>query len=268
MPNSADALWLTVSPSLKQLDHRLLNELSQQVSIAQWEYSQTLDEPSCLDTAITLLHDYLKQCDRPIHLLGHSVSGLIALLYSRQYPQRVKSLTLLSVGAYPAVNWQAHYYVLRQLIACSRRIILTQMAQLLFGKQSRSMTQRLINLLEQDLDSGFSIHSLASRTCLPPGGVDVPLMVCSGSNDLIISPHDHEQWSPRLKSTDCFWTCPDGNHFFHYFYPQLTSRAILDFWFEGRKESKANRRQQVEDKRQEIENTIPKAQSGSSSDLP
>ena len=114
MPKIADALWLSVSPSLKRLDQPLLNELSQQVPIAQWEYSQTLDEPCCLATTITLLHDYLEQCDRPIHLLGHSVSGLIGLLYARQYPQRVKSLTLLSVASYPAVNWQVHYYILRQ----------------------------------------------------------------------------------------------------------------------------------------------------------
>ena len=252
MPITADALWLTVSPSLRRLDHPLLNELSQQGSIAKWEYSQTLDEPCCLDTAITLLHDYLKQCDRPVHLLGHSVSGLIGLLYSRQYPQRVKSLTLLSVGAYPTVNWQAHYYVLRQLLSCSRQIILTQMTQLLFGQQSRSMTQRLIHLLEHDLDTGFSIHSLANRTCLPPGGVDNPLMICSGAKDLIIAPHGHEQWLPHLKSTDRFWSCPDGNHFFHYFYPQLVSRAILEFWHEGGKEGEIGRRQEIGDRRQEI----------------
>ena len=189
-------------------------------------------KPCCLDTAITLLHDYLKQCDRPIHLLGHGVSGLIGLLYARQYPQRVKSLTLLSVGAYPAVNWQAHYYVLRQLISCSREIILSQMVRLLFGDQSRTMTQRLLYLLEQDLDNGFSIHSLAHRTCLPPGGVDVPLLICSSATDLIIAPHSHDQWVHSFKPTDRFWECPEGSHFFHYFYPQQVSRAILEFWFE------------------------------------
>ena len=241
MPKTADALWLSVSPSLKRLDQSLLRKLSQQVSIAQWEYSQTLDEPCCLNTAITLLHDYLKQCDRPVHLLGHSVSGLIGLLYARQYPKRIKSLTLLSVGAYPAVNWQAHYYVLRQLLSCSRQIILSQMAKLLFGKQSRSMTQHLISLLEQDLDSGFSIHSLANRTCLPPGGVSVPLMVCSGANDLIIAPHGHDQWLPCLKSTDHYWECPEGTHFFHYFYPHLVSRAILEFWSKDSVEGEVNR---------------------------
>ena len=249
MTKPADALWLTVSPSLKRLDQRLLCELSQYVSIAQWEYSQTLDEPCCLDTATTLLHDYLKQCDRPVHLLGHSVSGLVGLLYARQYPKRVKSLTLLSVGAYPAVNWQAHYYVLRELISCSRQIILGQMVRLLFGQQPRPMTQKLLYLLEQDLDSGFSLHSLVHRTCLPPGGVDVPLMLCSSASDLIIAPHSQEQWLPYCKPTDRFWECPEGAHFFHYFYPQQVSQAILEFWFGEGKESENNRRQQLEGRR-------------------
>ncbi|MDJ0707765.1 MAG: alpha/beta hydrolase, partial [Leptolyngbyaceae cyanobacterium MO_188.B28] len=76
------------------------------------------------------------------------------------------------------------------------------------------------------------------------------LMVCSGDTDLIIAPHGHhEQWLPRLKSTDRFWTCPDGNHFFHYFNPQVTSQAILDFWVEGKKAIKMHERQKVEDKR-------------------
>ncbi|MCG8366594.1 MAG: alpha/beta hydrolase [Pseudanabaenales cyanobacterium] len=253
MSKTADALWLSVSPSLRRLDQPLLRELSQQVSIAQWEYSQTLDEPCCLDTAITLLHDYLKQCDHPVHLLGHSVSGLIGLLYTRQYPKRVKSLTLLSVAVHPAVNWQAHYYVLRQLLSCSRQIILSQMVQLLFGKQSRSMTQRLIYLLEQDLDSGFSLHSLVHRTCLPPGGVDIPLMVCSSASDLIIAPHSQGQWRPYLKPTDRFWEYPEGAHFFHSFYPQPVSQAIFEFWFEGNKEGEANRKRLTENGKQKVE---------------
>jgi len=31
-------------------------------------------------------------------------------LYTRHYRQRVRSLTLLGVGVYPGIDWQAHYY--------------------------------------------------------------------------------------------------------------------------------------------------------------
>jgi len=62
--------------------------------------------------------------NRPVHLVGHSTGGA-RLLYARRYPETVKSLTLLGVGTYSAVDWQAHYYVHRQVL--SRQEILTAM---------------------------------------------------------------------------------------------------------------------------------------------
>jgi|GEM_PF-2838428 len=72
--------------------------------------------PTSLDAALVLLHDYLKEGDRPLHLLGHSTGGLLGLLYAHRYPERVRSLTLLSVGVHPAIDWQAHYYIQRQML--------------------------------------------------------------------------------------------------------------------------------------------------------
>lgn len=104
MSQLPEALWLNVSPALEKLDRPLLKHLSQHLSIAQWQYCQTPDEPMSLEIALVLLHDYLKHHDRPIHLLGHGTGGLLGLLYTRQHPERVRSLTLLSVGVYPAVD--------------------------------------------------------------------------------------------------------------------------------------------------------------------
>jgi pimeloyl-ACP methyl ester carboxylesterase len=110
MKSLPDAIWLNANPSFRVFENQLINHLSARMPIAIWEYIQEPDEPSCLEIALTLLHDYLKYQAKPIHLIGHSTGGLIGLLYARKYPERVKSLTLLAVGANPAIDWQVHYY--------------------------------------------------------------------------------------------------------------------------------------------------------------
>jgi hypothetical protein len=39
--------------------------------------------------------------------------------------------------------------------------------------------------------------------------------------------HDWLNW---LKPEDKLWECPEGYHFFHYFYPQQVGEQILSFW--------------------------------------
>jgi pimeloyl-ACP methyl ester carboxylesterase len=244
MSSSPDALWLNASPALQKFDRPLLRHLAQHGAIAHWRYCQSQDEAVSMATALVLLHDYLKQGDRPVHLLGHGISGALALLYARRHPERVRSLTLLSVGVYPLVDWQAHYYSRFALLPCSRETVLAQMVPTLFGRQSWQVTQELIQLLEKDLDNSLSPHTLYRRASLFPGGVPVPLLVCGGSEDAIIDPNALEGWRPWLKDEGFFpkdeakwtlpgdrlWQCPGGRYFFHYHFPQSTAEQILDFW--------------------------------------
>jgi pimeloyl-ACP methyl ester carboxylesterase len=191
---------------------------------------QTADEPLSFEIALTLLHDYLKHHDRPIHLLGHSTSGLLGLLYARRYPERVRSLTLLSVGAQPAVDWQAHYYTQFELLPCSREILLTQTVYNLFGYQSRPITRELLQVLDRDLKSSLSPHTLYRRVSCFPGGVSVPLMVCGSQDDIVIDPNLLKGWQPWLKQGDRLWQCSEGRYFFHYFQHQEVGENIIDFW--------------------------------------
>ena len=48
--------------------------------------------------AVELLHDFLTWRVRPLHLISHSTSGLVGLMYARRYPHKVSSLGLLAVG--------------------------------------------------------------------------------------------------------------------------------------------------------------------------
>ncbi len=229
MPES-DKLWLSVSPHLKCFDQRLLSQLVKRTIIQRWEYSQTLDEPCSIDAVVDALHDYLSQRDRQIHLIGHGVSGIVGLIYARRHPERVASLTLLSVGALPAVNWQAHYYALRQLLPCSREIILGQMTRLLFGQQSIGFTKALAQLLARDLDSNLTLHSLAHHTEVSSGGVAVPLLVCTGAIDSIVCTQKQMLWHDWMKPTDRLWICPEGNHFFHFYHFKAVAEVISEHW--------------------------------------
>jgi len=230
MSKFPDALWLHVSPALARFDRPLLNHLSEYSAIARWHYHQTLDEPTSLDAALVLLHDYLKSGDRPLHLLGHGTGGLLGLLYAHRYPERVRSLTLLSVGVYPAVDWQAHYYMQRQMLLLPRDVVLTQMVYNLFGCHCPLMVRRLIPVLKQDLISSLSPHSLYQRLSIPAAESPVPLLVCGSRDDVIIDSDLLLGWYPWLKENDRLWQCANGRYFFHYFHPQQVSEQIVNFW--------------------------------------
>ena len=231
MSNLSEVLCLSASPHLQVFNRPLLQSLAQHTPVAQWEYQLSPDEPCSLDIALVLLHEYLKHHDRPIHLIGHGVSGLLALLYSQRHPERVRSLTLLSVGAYPALDWQTYYYTQRNLLPCSRQVLLTRMVDILFDCSSKSRTKALVKILGQDLDDSLSPHSLVKCLNLTPIRVSVPLLVCGSVDDVVIDPHQLRSWQYYFsEDISKLWVCPGGRYFFHHFYPQQTGEQILNFW--------------------------------------
>jgi pimeloyl-ACP methyl ester carboxylesterase len=223
-------LWLNTNPHFQRFEKPLTNYLAKQISIAEWQYFQSQDEPCSLEVALVLLHDYLQSSPRPTHLIGHGTGGLIGFLYARKYPERIKSLTLLGVGVNPAVDWQVHYYALREILPCNREMILLQMVHNLFGCQSRERAKNLVKILERDLNSSPSPHSLYKRVSIPPGGVSMPLLVCGSRDDVIVDRNILQGWQQYFKPVDRLWEIPEGRHFFHYFSPQQVGDEILDFW--------------------------------------
>ena len=231
MPQFLDALWVNVSPSFGQFAQPLLNQLSQQVAIAEWQYCQTLDEPNSLEAALVLLGNYLKLSDHPIHLLGHGTGGLISLLYTARYPERVRSLTLLSVGSSPAIDWQTDYYRQLSLVSRRREILLTQMVYRLFGYQCLAMTQKYRQALDEDLLLSLSPHNLYHQQLyFLPERFSVPLLICTGEEDGVIDQNLWQGWKSVLKDGDRLWQCPKGRYFFHYAYPKRVNHQIQDFW--------------------------------------
>lgn len=230
MSNSFGVLWLNVSPSLKYFDQPLLRYLAGQIKIARSEYYQTLDEASSLEKAVTLLYDYIKERDRPVHLIGHGMGGVLGLIYARRYPKHIQSLALLAVASQSAATWHAHYYVQRQLLSCSRQQVLAQTVRSLFGSQLPFPAKDLVRALARDLEKSLSPHSLFKLVNLPTGGVSMPLMVCGCKTDPVVDPSSLAGWLPLLKQEDYLWECPEGRHFFHFFHPQQVADQVLDFW--------------------------------------
>jgi pimeloyl-ACP methyl ester carboxylesterase len=236
MLKNPNVIWLNASPSLRWVDQPLLRHLAKCCPIAQWEYTQSLDEASSLDTAVELLHEYVTS--RPadanngpsVHLAGHGISGVAGLLYARRFPQYVRSLSLLSVAAQPAATWHTHYYVQRQLLPYSRARLLAQTVSSLFGATPPHLVRSFVKALERDLEESPNGHSLLSLRNLTKGGITAPLLVSGSYTDPVASPETLCEWQSYLKPSDAIWVYPKGRHFFHYFHPQAVSDRIQAFW--------------------------------------
>jgi pimeloyl-ACP methyl ester carboxylesterase len=230
MNHQSKFLWISSSPSLKPLHRRLLHDLAKTVEIEFWEYYQNLDEGSSIDTAVKLLRKHLIQSDRSIHLIGHGIGGTIALEYARRYPAQIASLVLLSVAVQPAINWQSYYYTQLRSLPSSRDCTLRSIAVNLFPYNCSSYINELIERLRQDLVESPSSHSLFQLNILPEGGVEMPLMICGGQDDPVITESALSGWIHYFKSSDTLWCACDGGHFFHHFYSELVSDRIQHFW--------------------------------------
>ncbi len=234
-----EVVWLNVSPALVRFHQPLMQALSHQYSLGCWEYVHEQDEASSLDHAIALLYHYLSSASAPVHLIGHSTSGALALRFAQQYPEWVRSLTLLSVGVHPLIDWQAHYYANRQRLPCGREMLLAQMARLMFGGWSRCASQRLVALLDEDLKTALSPHSLYRIASDQAQDLPLPLLVCRGEQDGIVTQHDFQQWqeisagsalAQPNSASPSLWQSPQEGHFFHYFCPTQTADVIQQFW--------------------------------------
>lgn len=169
-----------------------------------------------------------------MHLVGHGIAGLIGWLYTRQYPDHVRSLTLLSVGINLTTSWHSHYYKQRQLMSCSRETMLMRTAFYLFGYRDLEMLHWLADLLKQDLDSSLIPYSFSpAASHIMPTAIPVPILVCGAMDDYVIGnggTNSYQKWRSYLKDSDRLWLCEQGKHFFHYTQWQAVNKQIRCFW--------------------------------------
>lgn len=230
MFKNPDIVWLNTNPYLRRFNLPTIKYLSGHTNIVHWEYQQTEDEGSSLETSLELLHDYLNLWQKPVHLVGHSTCGLLGLYYAHQYPEQVKSLTILGVGANPAIDWLNYYYSWRNNWHCSPEIVLAHLAKYLFGVHSHYYRKALVNILEKAIAFSLSQHSLYKRySYLEVPKIESPMMIIGSLEDKVVAWSEIQKWSQILKQEDQLWQCPRGEHFFHYFFPQLIAEQIWQF---------------------------------------
>ena len=232
MTNRSKFLWVSASPSLKYFHRPLLANLSTSIGVDVWEYCQTLDESNSIDRAVELLQTHLSRSSDPVHLIGHGIGGTIALMHARKYPDRVASLTLLSVAVRPGINWHSYYYDRLWSVSERRDRVLQAIASDLFPANCDRYINDLLARMERDLVESPSSHSLFRSSILPAGGVEMPLLVCSSQDDPVITAPAAYGWTNYLKSIDKIWHLSTGGHFFHYVRAELVSGHIQRFWQE------------------------------------
>jgi pimeloyl-ACP methyl ester carboxylesterase len=230
---TVDILWLNASPRMKGLDRPMLRMLAKQYHIAQWEYVASWDRGTSFEVAQLLLKDYLIQLPAdasPVHLVGHGLSGVLALEVARLFPEKIKSLVLLGIGGQIDQTWHAYYHRQRQRLASDRQMLVKQMVYQLFERPLPYPVDCLKTLLAQDLELSPNLHSSGQCLSLPARQVSVPMLVCGSLTDSIVSPEALETWKPYLKTTDRFWLCPSGKHFFHFYHPEAVVEQLCEFW--------------------------------------
>jgi pimeloyl-ACP methyl ester carboxylesterase len=226
----AKFLWVSASPSLKYFHRRLLDRLSKVVQIEFWEYYQTLDEGSSIESGISLLREYLATLDTPVHLIGHGSGGIIALGYARLYPAQIGSLTLLSVAVQPAIDWHSYYYDRLRSLESSRECILRSIASHLSPSHCADRIRDLVDRLERDLVEAPSNHSLFRLDIQAECGVEMPINICGSQDDPIVTTVALSGWTSYFKPGDKMWQSATGGHFFHHFHAELVSYQIFQFW--------------------------------------
>ncbi|NJO21520.1 MAG: hypothetical protein HC838_17810, partial [Spirulinaceae cyanobacterium RM2_2_10] len=90
----------------------------------------------------------------------------------------------------------------------------------------------LIALLERDLRTALSPHTLYEHQRLPPAPVAMPLLICGSRDDITRSPQRSQRLAtPWHRNPGIVqWCCPGGRHFFHHVCPHLVARQIVSFW--------------------------------------
>ncbi|GAB4213566.1 MAG: hypothetical protein OHK0012_09970 [Synechococcales cyanobacterium] len=222
---------VNVSPSLRATYRPLWRQMTAQQwgKVRCWDYQQGLDEGADVFQAVDALSDYLRQLDRPVHLLGHGLSGAVGWWATAQCPQAVQSLSLLAVHPCPTLTWHSHYYVQRHLMPCSQEQILLRLSRSLFGDPLPFCWRSVVRALAVDLEASPSPHSLwqvaAATAALVP---NVPLFIGGSADDPVVVPEVLTQWPQR--NGDCLWIAPQGRHFFHLSQATALAAALVQFW--------------------------------------
>ena len=223
-------LWIDLQPSLYCLFKRTTQSLSQNFEVKRWSFEHDLDESCDVDTVHGLLRQTIDNSSRPVHLVGHGISGTIAYLYAQKYPNNISSVSALSVDTHSTNQWTSHYQSMRSQLPCSRFHILSHLSSLLVNGNSEQIRSVVTRLLARCLDNDFVYGSIVKSQIIENiNKANVPILVINGEKDFVIDEQSCDRWRHYLKPGDCYQKIANGRHFFPFTEWSQTSNMIESF---------------------------------------
>jgi pimeloyl-ACP methyl ester carboxylesterase len=125
-------------------------------------------------------------------LVGHSMGGYIALVFAEKYPQRLKSLVMVTSNARSDTpeKRELRFEEAELALESGMHAIADPMVQKLTTQPG--IRQQVIPIIENNDPRGFANvqHAIASRTNRLDQlkNLDIPLLAIAGSDDLLMKP--------------------------------------------------------------------------------
>lgn len=169
-----------------------------------------------------------------LHLVGLSMGGRIARNFALRYPERLKSLTLISTNpGFDALSTER----VTQFIT-ERRTRTPQTLQKLIGsKGSRAAYEELLDSVARIHDASYQKTleaSVAQDRAAPIEKISVPTLVMAGEEDTVYPPELAREMARRIPGAKLVMFEGTG-HLANLEQPEQFNRALLDFLLQQEK---------------------------------